>query len=197
MPKQKSLKSFSYKLLKAVALSGVVIVAASSPFFGMRASGAFKKELYKKKWKEFYRSLYFLRFKKRLNVAQNNDGTYTLEITQHGQNTIEKYELGNLKIEKPDQWDGGWRVISFDIPSNKSKKVARQALLNKLKELGFIMLQKSIWIHPFECFKEIAIIAKAFRVEPYVYSFTAYDFEGNKEYKLKKDFEARNGIKLK
>lgn len=194
MSRVKTVKSFSYKLLKIVALSGAVVVAASNPYFGLRIRGAFQQELKRKKWKEFYRAINSLRWKKRLNVTQNSDGTYTLEITQMGKNTVEKYDLDNLKIEKPDQWDGGWRVISFDIPSNK--KVARQALLTKLKELGFIMLQKSIWIHPFECRKELAVVAKAFEIEPYVYCFIAWEFSGEKNYKLRKKFEFKNGIIL-
>jgi len=190
MARIKTIKSFSHKILKAIAVSGAVIVAASSPCFGMKAVGVFKKELERKKWKEFYRAMNGLKYKKRLNVTQNPDGTYNLEITQIGQNTVEKYDLNNLKIEKPSEWDGGWRVISFDIP--KTKQSARQALLAKLKELGFIMLQRSIWVHPFECRKELAVVAKAFEVEPYVYCFVAWEFSGEKNYKLKKRFEIKN-----
>ena len=194
MAKIKAINSFSHKVLKAIALSGAVIVAAGSPYFGMRVAGVFKKELERKKWIEFYRAMNSLKYKKRLHVTQNPDGTYNLEITQIGQNTVERYDLDNLKIEKPGEWDGGWRVISFDIPSGK--KVARQNFLDKLKELGFIMLHKSVWIHPFECRKELAVIAKAFEIEPYVYSFVAYEFAGNKNYKLMKEFEEKTGIKL-
>lgn len=194
MSRKKVIESFSNKLLKAVAISGAVIVAASNPYFGIRATGAFRKELERKKWRDFYKALNSLKFKKRLNVNQNPDGTYTLEITQVGQNTLIKYDLSSLKVDTSQDWDGGWRVISFDIPSNK--KVTRQLLLNKLKELGFIMLQKSIWIHPFECRSELAVVAKAFEIEPYVYSFVAYEFEGNREYGLRKKFERKNNIRL-
>ena len=195
MPKVKPRESLSYKILKAVALSGAVIIASTSPHFGIRVMGAFEKELNRKKWHEFKKAVDSLKRRKRLHVTQNSDGTFTLEITQIGQNTVKKYDLDNLKIERPDQWDGGWRVISFDIP--KHKKSARQALLNKLKELGFIMLQKSIWTHPFECRHELAIIAKAFEVEPYIYSFIAWGLEGDKEYRLRKSFQNKNNIILK
>ncbi|MDP3697290.1 MAG: hypothetical protein Q8R55_04675 [Candidatus Taylorbacteria bacterium] len=195
MPKVKSKDSFSHKLLKAIAMGGAVVIASTNPYFGIRALGAFQRELKRKQWKEFQKAVYNLKRTKRLNVTQNQDGTYTLEITQIGKNTVEKYDLATLKISKPDEWDGGWRVISFDIPKNK--KAARQVLLSKLKELGFIMLQKSIWVHPFECRKELAVVAKAFEVEPYVYCFIAWEFSGEKEYRLKKLFETKNNLVLK
>ncbi|OGM96811.1 MAG: hypothetical protein A2816_00325 [Candidatus Yanofskybacteria bacterium RIFCSPHIGHO2_01_FULL_39_44] len=195
MAKKRLKEIFAYKLLKAIALGGVVIVASTNPYFGIRAMGAFKKDLARKKWWEFHKAIRELNKKKRLNVIPNPDGSYTLKITQVGHETVEKYDLDNLKIERPEEWDGGWRVITFDIP--KDKKSARQALLMKLKELGFIMLQKSVWIHPFECRKELAVIARAFEIEPYVYSFEAWGFDNDKIHKLKNMFEYQNGLKLK
>ena len=195
MARVKTKDSFSHKLLRAVALSGAVVVAASTPYFGIMAVSAFKQELGRKRWREFYQTVYNLNKKKRLNVTQNPDGTFTLEITQIGQSVLEKYDIDNLKIEKPEEWDGGWRIISFDIP--KHKKTARAVLLGKLKELGFIMMQKSVWAHPFECRKELAVIAKAFEVEPYVYSFEAWGFDNDKGYRLKRNFELKTGVALK
>jgi len=194
MAKIKAVESFSHKVLKAIAISGAVVAAAGNPYFGLKAMGAFKRELKRKKWKEFYRAINSLKYKKRLNVTQKPDGTYTLEITQIGQNTIEKYDLNTMMIKKPKEWDGRWRIMIFDIP--KEKQAARTALLDKLKELGFIMIQKSVWSHPYECRSELAVIAKAFEVEPYVYSFVAWDFENDKIYRLKNKFEIKNGIKL-
>ena len=194
MPKNKSKESFSHKLLKAGAISSVLVIAATNPYFVLKAIGASRKDLERKKWWEYKKAINNLKRQKRLNVSQNPDGSYTLEITQVGKKVIEKYDLDSLKIEKPDQWDGGWRVLSFDIPKNK--KNARQALLSKIKELGFLMLQKSVWVHPFECRKELAVISKAFEVEPYIYSFVAYEFENDKEYKLRKTFESRSGLNL-
>lgn len=195
MPKVKSSEAFSHKILKIIALSGATIIAASNPYFGLRLGNILDKELKRKKRKEFQKAIYNLRKKKRLNVTPNPDGTFTLEITQIGKNIVEKYDIDSLKVKKPDEWDGGWRVISFDIP--KEKQAARQALLAKLKELGFIMLQKSIWVHPFECRKELAVIAKAFEVEPYVYCFIGWEFSNEKAYRLKKLFETKNNMVLK
>ncbi|MEK7076120.1 MAG: hypothetical protein AAB941_00440 [Patescibacteria group bacterium] len=189
----KNKDSFSRKFLKALAISGAVILASSSPYFGLNAIGALKRQLDKKKWKEFYKELYMLKYRKRVNVSQNSDGSYSVEITNLGKNLVSRYNLEELTVKKPDQWDGFWRFCSFDIPG--PKKQARQALLSKLKELGFIMAQKSLWTHPFECREELAVIAKAFEVEPYIHFFVAHDLD--KDQLLRKKFTEKTGISLK
>jgi len=193
MARPKNKDSFSYKLLKALAVGSSVILASASPFFGLSLAGAFKKELDRKKWSEFYKELNRLKRKKRINVSQNSDGSYNVEITNLGKNLISRYNLDELTVKKPEQWDGFWRFCSFDIPG--PKKQARQALLSKLKELGFIMAQKSLWTHPFECREELAVIAKAFEVEPYIHFFVAHDLD--KDYILRRKFASKTGIDLK
>lgn len=168
-------------------------MAASSPYFGIRAVGAIKRDLDKKKWKEFYKELNRLRYKKRINVLQNLDGSYNVEITNLGKNLVSRYNLDELTIKQPDQWDGFWRFCSFDIPG--PKKQARHALLSKLKELGFVMAQKSLWTHPFECREELAVITKAFEVEPFVHFFVAHDLD--KDQLLRKKFADKTEIYLK
>ncbi len=168
-------------------------MAANSPYFGIKAVGAIRRELDKKNWRKFYKELDRLRYKKRINVSQNSDGSYNVEITNLGKNLVAKYNLDDLIIKQPDQWDGFWRFCSFDIPG--PKKQARQALLSKLKELGFIMAQKSLWTHPFECREELAIIAKAFEVEPYIHFFVAHDLD--KDILLRKKFTDKTGVCLR
>ena len=193
MAKIKFKESFSYKLLKALAVGGSVVLASSNPYFGLRIGEAFKRELDRKKWGEFHREINKLRNKKRINVSQNPDGSYNVEITNLGKKLVGRYDLDELTIKNPKQWDGFWRFCSFDIPG--SKKQARQALLSKLKELGFIMAQKSLWTHPFECREELAVIAKAFEVEPYIHFFVAHDLD--KDMLLRKKFANKTGIDLK
>lgn len=43
-------------------------------------------------------------------------------------------------------WDGRWRIVIFDI--EESNKNTREALRDKLRELGLGMLQESVWVTP-------------------------------------------------
>ena len=186
--------SLSHKILKAIAIGGVVAVAATNPYFGLAFMKGIRKDLERKKWWEFQKALKRLQRTKRLNAEQNSDGSFTVTITQLGKDYAARYDLDSLTIDKPKEWDGLWRVCSFDIPTDK--KAGRYALLSKLKELGFIMIQKSVWAHPFECREQLAVLARAFEVEKCVYVFTASDFDGHHNLYLKRKFERQNNTIL-
>ena len=186
--------SFAHKILKAVAIGGIVAIAATNPYFGLAFMKGIRKDLERKKWAEFYRELKRLQKTKRLNAEQKPDGSFEVTITQLGKNYVARYDLDSLEVKRPKYWDGLWRFCSFDIPSDK--QLARHSLLSKLKELGFIMVQKSLWAHPFECREELAVLAKAFEVEPYMYCFTASDFDGHQNNHLKMKFERKNSTIL-
>lgn len=46
-------------------------------------------------------------------------------------------------------WDKKWRIVAFDIPETHS--LTRNLFRRRLKELGFILLQKSIWVSKASC----------------------------------------------
>lgn len=50
-------------------------------------------------------------------------------------------------------WDKKWRVVIFDIPERKRGQ--RDVLREKLRDLGFGMLQESVWISPFPIANEL------------------------------------------
>ena len=187
--------SLTHKILKAISIGGIVLIAASSPYFGLAFFKGIRRDLERKKWRDFYAQLKKLQKSKRLNAEQNPDGSFTVTITQLGKDYVARYDLDSLEIKKPESWDGLWRICSFDIPSDK--QVARYALIGKFKELGFIMIQKSVWAHPFECREELAVLGKAFNIEPHMYCFMASDFYCHQNNHLKIKFERKNRTILK
>jgi len=102
---------------------------------------------------------------KLVNVKNNNDGTFSLILTEKGKQKVLRYDLEKMRI-KFMRWDGKWRMVLFDIPERQ--KPARDALRNKLKRLGFFEFQKSIFVHPFDCEDEINFLAEFFQIKPYV-----------------------------
>ena len=54
--------------------------------------------------------------------------------------------LHNKNMEN-QEWDGGWRIIFFDIPEKKRK--IRDHLRRVIKRIGFREFQRSIWIYPY------------------------------------------------
>ncbi|MBI2635059.1 MAG: hypothetical protein HYW79_00765 [Parcubacteria group bacterium] len=109
--------------------------------------------------KRLYRS-------KLVDYKEDKDGTVMLTLSAKGKSRILKYDLDKIEIKKPTQWDKLWRLVIFDIPEDKN--VGRKALAAKLKELGFYPMQKSVFIHPYECKNEIDFIVEMFNLAPYV-----------------------------
>ena len=101
-----------------------------------------------------------------IDYRENKDGTVKLVLTGAGQKKALVYNLDKIEIKKPAQWDKLWRLVIFDIPENKKK--GRMALALKLKEIGFYPMQKSVFIHPYECKNEIDFIVEIFDLAPYV-----------------------------
>jgi DNA-binding transcriptional regulator PaaX len=116
-----------------------------------------EKEL-KQELKRLYRS-------KMIKRKENPDGSCSIILTEKGKLKILTYHFEKMKI-KGGKWDGKWRMVIFDIP--EKLKSGRNALRNKIKELGFYELQKSVWVFPYECKDEIDFIIEFFGLREYV-----------------------------
>jgi DNA-binding transcriptional regulator PaaX len=120
------------------------------------------KKIEKRKLQEEIRKLYRTKI---LEIKENPDKSYTIVLTQKGKIKALTYHFQNMIIKR-ENWDGKWRIVIFDIPE-KIKK-ARDALREKLKELGFYELQKSVFVFPYECRDEIEFIIEFFNLRKYV-----------------------------
>ncbi len=87
-------------------------------------------------------------------------------LSEKGQKLLDRIESEKIEIKK-HEWDGIWRIVSYDIP-DKPLKNERDYFRKKLKELGFEDLQKSMMVIPYECKEEIAVIAQNLKIAPHV-----------------------------
>ncbi|OGZ22287.1 MAG: hypothetical protein A2W55_01210 [Candidatus Nealsonbacteria bacterium RIFCSPHIGHO2_02_38_10] len=120
---------------------------------------------------------------KLIKKEENADGSITIILTEKGKNRALTYDFDNIKIDKQN-WDGKWRLVIFDVP--EYKRSGRDDLREKLKELGFYELQKSVWICPYNCKNQIDFIIELFGLREYV-RFAVVDSIDNELY-LKKIF---------
>ena len=145
-------------ILKALALSGAIYIAASSPYFVWNLQRNIKQwKKYNKK--KFYNTFYQLRKKGYINIKKVRHQIY-ISLTSEGKKKAGRLQIDALRINRPKNWDGKWRVVIFDI--SQLKKFYREALRGKLKELGFYLLQKSVWVHAFDCRDEIEVLKEFF-----------------------------------
>ncbi len=112
-----------------------------------------------------------------IKQKQNYDGSVLVSLSEKGRlralNLIFR-KLGNRK----EKWDGKLRMVSFDIPVRCTK--GRKALVYRLKSGGFYELQKSLFVYPYDCEKEINALAKLFKIEKYI-CFALLESIDNKE----------------
>ena len=120
------------------------------------------KKIDERKLKETIRELYR---SKMVAMKENPDQSYTLTLTEKGKIKALTYHFQEMKIKR-GKWDGKWRVVIFDSPENIKR--ARDALREKLKELGFRELQKSVFVLPYDCREEIEFIVEFFNLRKYV-----------------------------
>lgn len=123
----------------------------------------------------FIKSLYYLRRKRLVSITEK-EGQQILTLSEDGKKRVFRFNLDQIAVKRPGRWDGYWRIIIFDIPERK--KQGREALRSKLKQLGFHPLQKSCFIHPFDCKSEIDFISEIFEVSPYINFIVAKEIEG-------------------
>lgn len=121
------------------------------------------KKINNRSLRESIRKLYQSKI---IDYKENNDGTVKLVLTEGGRKRAVVYNLDKIEIKKPLMWDRLWRVVTFDIPEDNKK--GRMALAKKLKEVGFYPMQKSVFIHPYECKNEVDFIVEIFELAPYV-----------------------------
>ena len=93
-------------------------------------------------------------------------GGEKIKLTRKGLELQTQFKIEELILTKPDKWDGIWRLISYDIP-DKYKKT-RDGFRWTLIRLGFRKVQESLWVYPYDCKEEIAVIAKNLGIAPYV-----------------------------
>ena len=153
------------KVLLLIA-AGLSLALTRSPKQYFRILKSAQKEWRKMNQRSLREAIQRLYQSKMIDYKENEDGTITMVLSDRGQQRILKYKLEELKVKKPPRWDRLWRIIVFDIPEDK--KQGRDALSLKLKTMGLLSIQKSVFVSPYECRDEVDFAAEIFEVKPYV-----------------------------
>jgi DNA-binding transcriptional regulator PaaX len=172
-----------HKLISALLIGGgFLVVSAISPLAGAQIARGLMKEYFRKKRFEkekFLRDLKRLQKRELINYKELPDGKIEIVLTKRGQKLELVYKLDDLKLDTKKKWDGQWRMVMFDIPH--FLKNARDAFRGKLRTLGFYPIQKSVFITPYKCEKEIDFICSVFGIRDYVLIFNIQRFEGEEK----------------
>lgn len=89
-------------------------------------------------------------------ILEQHDGEMLISLSKKGERRLLKYRLQGVAVPEPSQWDQKWRVVIFDV--HEKKRFKRNRLREELKMFGFIQLQQSVWVYPYDCEDFIAML---------------------------------------
>jgi len=167
---------------------GLSLLMVRTPGKHMKILGDLKEEWAKIEKERIKRDIRELYRSKLISAKPNPDGTLTLVLTDKGKQRLLKYDFEKMRIPR-QRWDGKWRIVIFDIP--EKQREARDSLRDKLKNLGFHELQRSVFVYPLDCGNEMEFIIEFFNIRKFVRYGTLDSIDN--ELHLKRIFEGLIG----
>lgn len=93
------------------------------------------------------------------------DSRTPVVLTKRGMARISRLQFRDI-LEGKRRWDYLWRVVLFDIPERL--RPLRSTLVYDLTMARFFPLQKSVFVCPFPCEKEVRELCARLRIRKYV-----------------------------
>ena len=176
--------------VKEVVLSLLVSSGASAlTSLAANALPAFK--VFIKKPRDKYNRLHYIKSVVRnladrglVSLEKNSRGQVLVKLTKAGKAEVARYFHGELVLQKPKVWDRKYRLVIFDI--KEWKRGIRDELRRWLLHLGFVRLQNSVWVYPYECQEIVVLLKSKFRIGKEILYLTV-DYLEN-DYWLRREF---------
>lgn len=146
-----------------LVVGGSVAILSTAPTLLMALAGAgYALKAHEKNRKNaIHRSFQYLKRRKYVEVTEKGK-RMSVTLTPEGKRMIEQYlyRRSFSETKRPKSWDGKWRIMMFDISSDKRGK--RDAFRGFIRRIGGVMLQKSVWAYPYDCTEEFALLKRVF-----------------------------------
>lgn len=139
-------------VLKTIAVAGLMTVAICAPN-ALKLLKQFDFNKKRKKNPKYLINEAVGRLIRKNLVKIDRDGK--LSLSKAGIERLYFLEEGKL-AKKKQKWDGKWRMVIFDI--NEKRKKSREHLRYLLNKIGFVRLQDSVWVYPYEAEEIISLI---------------------------------------
>src|SRR3989344_3405367 len=155
--KRRKKENIQKAVLAAVAVTGTLARGMLAPNIFLALPGLMGKNKYK------------LAFQARTAASRlaikgyvrfvEKDGKKRMEITEAGRRAVAlESEKVALAAKRGKRWDKRWRLVMFDIPQYRRRD--RDHLREAMRACGFLRLQDSVWVFPYDC-EEFVMLLKA------------------------------------
>jgi len=163
------------EILETISKLGVIL------FLGVAAPNAAGHIIKLLGWIPDYKNKYAT--EKTLKTLKNKKFVYfwykngkgKLELTKEGKIYLAGLKVKKIKFPTGKNWDGSWRIVTFDIP--EKLKINRRRFARALSFAGMHNLEKSVFVYPHECREQVFKIAELYEVQKYVRFIVALSIE--------------------
>lgn len=167
-------------LLVTVALTGVVLVAAIAP--NAPAVLAKLPSIKRAQLRYQYKTALGRLAAQGHVTFEMRDGKRYARITESGRKVLAfEQEKTILSGTKKRRWNGRWRVVIFDVPERRRR--TRDRLRNAMQEVGFVRLQDSVWVFPYDCEEFIALLKAELKIGSAILYMVVEHIENDKHLK--------------
>jgi len=147
-------------LLTAIALGAVVVSAGAIPHAAqlLRYLPGYKKDA-----RFTYRTKSALSRLALMGLVtfEERGGKRYARLTKEGRRVLD-IETAKTQIQKKRRWDRKWRIVIFDIPERRRN--IRVRLRKFMASCGFVRLQDSVWVYPYDCEDLVTLMKAEFRI---------------------------------
>ena len=159
--KRRRKRNIQGAILGVVGAAGVISVALVAPNVLQALPTLMGKDRYRLAF-QTKTALGRLAAKKHVRFIEKN-GKKSIEITDAGRRAL-AIELAKQAAQsgKKRRWDRRWRLVMFDIPQRR--KNVRDRLRALMRTCGFLRIQNSVWVSPYDCEELVALMKTDLRL---------------------------------
>lgn len=143
-------------ILAVVGVAGVISLAAVAPGV-IGILGPLMKQKRRYRTPRYLEGRIGVLQKRGLVRVWHDQGERRVKLTEKGERALAQYQLEENK-KVPKKWDGKWRLVIFDI--HEYKRGVRDRFRETIMRYGFLRLQNSVWVYPYDC-EDLVIFLKA------------------------------------
>ena len=157
--KRKKKRDIQNAVLAAIAVTGFIAVAAVAGNV-LQLLAYLPNEKYNLKYR--MKSVTARLVVKGYAIWIEKDGKKYLRITPAGRKALAFEQAKVVLKNQKKKWDGRWRMVVFDVPERRRR--IRLRLCAVMREIGFVRLQDSVWVYPYDCEDFIALLKAELKV---------------------------------
>ena len=170
---QEKLHSVGEIALAIISTSALLLTALAPNIFDLINRPTWGRRVYYKNQKTRHReqaykvtkAFYYLKARGYVELTrQGND--FLVKITQKGRKKVQRMQFISLAIKRPEKWDSHWWAVIADVPNEERRRA--DLFRDKIKELGFYPLQRTVWVHPFDPRDEVDFVSARYGIQHYV-----------------------------